>query len=602
MKLILKKFALLGLLLTAVFTVVACTPEDTSEQMALLNSAAASIIMDNDGVVESNFTLPGTVGGATVTWSADKPTIIVIPTTTNTDGFYDIVVNRPQTAEGGVDTSVILTATLTYDGVTFTTTRSVRVKAEEPSETYTSFALLYAEAEVDDLVEVQGIVYAKYKYGYFILDSAGVSLNIYTTVANTALVENGDIVTVKGLYALYKTLYQVSEVTSQVIESSDNDYTITPTVLTDPTDLIDVDSTVKANHGKIYTITVTPTLVVQGSYTNLYLYDGLTPVARVYYNSNADALAALTAMAGKLVTIDVIYYCWYNNTEVYIVFDGTAADITEVILTETEKQTADMNNISVMLAAYSEGTATLAATGAYGSTITWSVISGGATITAGVVTYPTIAAGADAVNVVLEATITRTGLTDVTKQFTVVVSPIDPITVGDVMDLVQALGTAEPTIDGEAVLMQGTILGFKWKSGFALYQGMYVTDGTDVIFVYQDFGLTDYAVGDVVMLSGTYCTYYYLPEFKTVTFDALVADATADEYTPLELTIAEIYDYTKITTPYYNQQITVTGTLVLGTGDSSSWIIDGEGNKLVFSYLVADYTDTDLEALNGMQV
>ncbi|MFA5698080.1 MAG: immunoglobulin-like domain-containing protein, partial [Candidatus Izemoplasmatales bacterium] len=561
MKLILKKFALLGLLLTAVFTVVACTPEDTSEQMTLLNSASAAIIIDGSDSIEGDFELPGTVGGATVTWSANNTTVIVIPTTTNTEGFYEVVVNRPQIADGGVDTTVVLTATLTYEGVSITATRTVRVKAEEPSETYTSFALLYAEAAVNDSVEVQGIVYAKYAYGYFILDSAGVSLNIYTTVANTALVENGDLVTAKGTYSYYNSLFQVKELSSQVIESSDNAYTATPIVLTDPTDLIDIDSTDKTEHGKIYTVTVTPTLVASGAYFNLWLYDGTTPVARVYYNSNAAAIDALEAMAGKLVTVDVIYYCWYSGKEVVVVFDGGAADITEVILTETEKQTADMNNISVMLAAYSEGTATLAATGAYGSTITWSVISGGATITAGVVTYPTIAAGADAVNVVLEATITRTGLTDVTKQFTVVVSPIDPITVGDVMDLVQALGTAEPTIDGEAVLMQGTILGFKWKYGYELYQGMYVTDGTDVIFVYQDFGLTDYAVGDVVMLSGTYCTYFYLPEFKTITFQAKVADATADEYTPLELTIAEIYDYTNITTPYYNQQITVTGTL-----------------------------------------
>ncbi|MFA7725321.1 MAG: immunoglobulin-like domain-containing protein, partial [Candidatus Izemoplasmatales bacterium] len=602
MKLILKKFALLGLLLTAIFTVVACTPEDTSEQMILLNNASAAIIIDGQDNIQGNFTLPGTVGGATITWVAANPTIIVIPATTNANGFYEVVVNRPQIADGGVDTSVVLTATLTYDEVSITATRTVRVKAQEPSETYTSFALLYAGATSGDTVEVQGIVYAKYAAGYFIMDTAGIGLGIFTTTANAALVDYGDMVTLTGEYSYYNSLFQVKNLTSQVIDSSDNDYTVTPTVLTDPADLIDVDSTVKANHGKIYTITVTPTLVASGAYFNLYLYDGTTMIARVYYNSTASSLAALTEMVGKLVTIDVVYYCWYSGKEVLVAFDGTADDIHEIILTETEKQTADMNNISVMLTALSEGTATLPAAGAYGSTITWSVISGGATIADGVVTYPTVGAGAEPVDVVLEATISRTGLTDVTKQFTIEVSPIDPITVGAVMDLIQALGTASNSINGEAVLMQGTIIGFKWKYEFAKYQGMYVTDGTDVVFVYMEFDIDDYAIGDVVMLNGTYCTYYYLPEFKDVTFQAKVADATADEFTPLELTIAEIYDYTNITTPYYNQQITVTGTLVIGTKDSESWIIDGEGNKLVFSYLVPNYTTTDLLDLNGMQV
>ncbi|MFA5179459.1 MAG: immunoglobulin-like domain-containing protein, partial [Candidatus Izemoplasmatales bacterium] len=602
MKLILKKFALLGLLLTAIFTVVACTPEDTSEQMILLNNASAAIIIDGQDNIQGNFTLPGTVGGATITWVAANPTIIVIPATTNANGFYEVVVNRPQIADGGVDTSVVLTATLTYDEVSITATRTVRVKAQEPSETYTSFALLYAGATSGDTVEVQGIVYAKYAAGYFIMDTAGIGLGIFTTTANAALVDYGDMVTLTGEYSYYNSLFQVKNLTSQVIDSSDNDYTVTPTVLTDPADLIDIDSTVKANHGKIYTITVTPTLVASGAYFNLYLYDGTTMIARVYYNSTASSLAALTEMVGKLVTIDVVYYCWYSGKEVLVAFDGTADDIHEIILTETEKQTADMNNISVMLTALSEGTATLPAAGAYGSTITWSVISGGATIADGVVTYPTVGAGAEPVDVVLEATISRTGLTDVTKQFTIEVSPIDPITVGAVMDLIQALGTASNSINGEAVLMQGTIIGFKWKYEFAKYQGMYVTDGTDVVFVYMEFDIDDYAIGDVVMLNGTYCTYYYLPEFKDVTFQAKVADATADEFTPLELTIAEIYDYTNITTPYYNQQITVTGTLVIGTKDSESWIIDGEGNKLVFSYLVPNYTTTDLLDLNGMQV
>jgi hypothetical protein len=347
-------------------------------------------------------------------------------------------------------------------------------------------------------------------------------------------------------------------------------------------------------------ITVTGTLVLGTGDSSSWIIDGEGNKLVFSYLVADYTDTDLEALNGMQVTFTGFLNDYHSSYGWRIT--GANAVFEAAPLSGQEALDADHASLLIPLEALSETTYTLPLIGGYETVISWTVVSGGATITAGVVTYPAVSEGADPINVVLEATLTLGELTPLTKQFTVVVSPIETITVSEVMDLVHELGTASNSITGEIVIVEGTIIGFKWKSGFTQYQGFYLSDGTEVIYVHYTTNPGDYAIDDYVNVRGTYCTYYYLPELATVTFMEKDEAGTPDEFTPVELTIAEIYDYTNITVPYYSQQITVTGTLVIGTGDSSSWIIDEEGNKLVFSYLVPNYTTTELLALNGKEV
>lgn len=611
MKRIFKRFALVTLVLAAFFSFVGCQTTDTSVQADLIQRAGAAIIIDGSDSIDTNFQLPAASLGAAVTWTSSNTAIVAISETA-TDGFYTATVTRPQIADGGVNTSVTLTATITYEGVTSSVVKTVLVLAEAESTVYTDFALLHGSAALNAYVEAEGIVYTKFALGYFIVDANGKYCAVFTTAANTGLVNVGDRVSVKGTYSNYNTLYQIKDLTAQTIVSTGNAVNITKITLADPTDLLDVDSSNKLIHGQVYTITVTPQL--RGSYNNVYLFDGSTQIATVYYNSLAASIDALEAVVGKLVTIDVVYYTYYSGgsvltpgvNEVYITFGGGAADITEVVLTNNQKITADQGNLAITLDALSKGTATLPVTGAYGSAIAWEVVSGGATLAGAVVTYPeAIAAN---VSVVLRATLTLLTETAVTKDFTVVVTPISPNTVTEILTKITALGTASASITGTSELLQGTIIGFKNKSNsatgavdFVQYEGVYISDGTNVVFVYVGGIAQDaYAIGDVVLLKATYKTYFYLPQMDSVTLMQKVTGATATPLTPVSLTIAQIYGYTNITTPYYNKPITVSGTLHVGADDTNTYLINAENQKLVFSRIVFDLTT--LASMNGKEV
>jgi hypothetical protein len=858
---------------TFTVTVVAQTVED------YLTAAANSIIITGSDSITANFDLPSNVRGASVTWTSNNTTAASIAAAVDEDGYWLVTITRQKAEEGGVNVTVTLTATLTIAETSVQVTKTIYVIAEPPATVYTSFATLHETCSLNDYVDVTGIVYAKFSGGYFLLDTYGDYLAVYTSATYYNAVALGDQVRIKGLYKNYYTLFQISSLTYQEVLSSGNAYTITPVVLEDATDLLDIPaSDDRIIHGTTYTITVTIDVTSSG-YVDIYV--GSTRVGTVYSYSLTDSINALKAQDGKIVTIDVIYYTLHPTNGVMVLFQGSAedievavlegqealdadtaaisvtspvvggqsvtlastgtygsaiswavtsggayasiasgkvtfADVTEtqtVVLTATvtlegvatpntkeititvnpittstiaevramtvsaqivqvegivffftnnsyyiadatgmlniytapisgmalgdrvvivgtlaaynsqiqltsaivkqtvstgndytqavtvyeagvselvsghtytvtgtvailgsnnnvyiyngetllmaiyyrstyndsynalkaqvgkqitfnavymytgndsnyagantiffvyqegaagltlpelsdaEKVASDKASLTISLEALSGGTATLPALGGYESAITWEVVSGGAVIADGVVTYPEVSENTD---VVLRATITLNASSD-TKEFTVVVAPIVPLSVSEVYDAIIALGTASQSINGTVEIFEGTILGFKWKSGFSVYEGIYVTDGAHVVYVYTSSTATDaFAIGDVILVKGLICTYYYLPEVSTVTVLQKVEDGTPAAYDAIEMTIADIYGYTNMNTPYYSAKITVKGTLVVGTGDSSTWLIDGEGHKLIFSRVVADLAT--LAELNGKEV
>jgi len=343
----------------------------------MLAQAANMVIISNSDNMTSNFVLPAEVGNATATWESDKPEYISIADEVilTNDQFlvYPATVKRPSETVGNV--TVTLTGTFAYGDETYEKQYIIRVSAEFGLTTYDNLTELHTNAAIDDFVTAAGFVYSKYAYGYFITDASGAYLNVYTTPENVALVNIGDEVRVKGTYYYYHNLFQVKDLTEQVVLNSNNVLDIEKIVLNDATDLMLIDTTNRLLNGQIYTITVTPQLLMQGSFQNIYLFDGATRVATVYYNSLSDSEVALSQYVGQKVTIDVLYYTYYESgssildpsvPEFWVTFDGTDQDIVAQTLTDAEKLAMDIGKLpsslevtgSLLLPALTYGTYT----------------------------------------------------------------------------------------------------------------------------------------------------------------------------------------------------------------------------------------------------
>ncbi|MFA5007127.1 MAG: immunoglobulin-like domain-containing protein [Candidatus Izemoplasmatales bacterium] len=589
-------------------TVVAQTVEE------YLMAAANTIIITGSDTITANFTLPGLVRGAAVTWSSNNIASAAIAATANEDGTWNVTVTRQRLEDGGVNVPVTLTATLTIGETSVQTTRTIFVIAEPLATLYTSFVELHANSSLNDYIEVTGLVYATFNGGYFMVDDAGAFLAVYTassaTAIKNAVINVGDEVHIKAYYGKYSsyTLYQLINLKLQEVVSTGNEIDITPIVLENPADLIGMDP-VKTLHGQVFTITVTPQL--RGAYNNVYLFDGATRVATVYYMSNADSIDALEAVVGKVITIDVVYYVYYTGSsalepgvpEVYVAFDGLAEDIELAPLEGQEALDADTTALNLATEALSEEQLTLPAAGNYGSVITWEVVSGGATIADGKATMPAVD---EITSVVLRATLTLAGVvTPTTKDFTIAVAPIVPLSVSEAWALATGLGFSGPILTGTVEMVEGTIVAFRYNSGGTAYEGMFITDGVHYLYAHTGsaaFTSVTYNVGDVVLLKGTIQTYYYLPQIGTMTLVQKVADGTPAAFTPTEVTIAQIYETVASTTvsPYYSTLVSIRGTLVVGTSDNTTYIQNAEGQKLYF-YRSAAFL-AGLASLNGKEV
>lgn len=111
------------LTLTATLNAVSLTKEfnvtvkaETADQF-LTRVANAIIITGSDSIIAS-FTLPSTLQGVTITWTSSNPTYASIAAAVDTAGLYKVTISRPIIEDGGVNTSITLTATMTIGEAT----------------------------------------------------------------------------------------------------------------------------------------------------------------------------------------------------------------------------------------------------------------------------------------------------------------------------------------------------------------------------------------------------------------------------------------------------------------------------------------------------
>ncbi|MFP4478554.1 MAG: immunoglobulin-like domain-containing protein [Candidatus Izemoplasmatales bacterium] len=247
---------------------------------------------------ETDVTLPS-VGsnGSTITWEITAGET----NATLTDGVLTL---DAVTDEATVE----ITATLTLDDVTDTAVFTYTLKnlvmvdlVDFPSQT------------LGDVVSVSGVVYAVIGNGFFIEDSTG-KLFVFDYDATYDL---GDEVELTGTVAEYNGAYQLTDSDLAPALSTGNDYEQTP---------LDYEhGTTTLEPGQTYT--VFGTVALEGQYDNVYIYVNETDAFEIYYQSPDDSIAALEAMEGKEVAVNIIYY---NDDTSFVYVEGTEG-VSEVI-------------------------------------------------------------------------------------------------------------------------------------------------------------------------------------------------------------------------------------------------------------------------------
>ncbi|MDP3129851.1 MAG: lamin tail domain-containing protein, partial [Bacillota bacterium] len=419
---------------------------------------------------------------------------------------------------------------------------------------------LHGSSSLNDYVDVTGIAYAKFNGGYFLLDTAGDHLAVYTTAANYNAVAIGDQVRIKGLYKNYYTLFQISNLTFQEVISHDNVFTITPTVLVDALDLKDIDAAAdRVMHGTVYTITVTVKVLGSG-YVDIYA--GAERVGTVYSYSLTDSLNALKAQADKVVTIDVIFYTLHPTNGVMVLFQGGAEDIELAVLTGQDAVDADAAALAVPATAVGGQSFTLAKLGAYGSAVAWSITTGSEYATLNVANDKVTFANVEAIQTVeLTATLTLAGVVDpTTRAFTITVNPITTSTIAQVRAM---------TVSAQLVQVEGIVYFFTNNS-------YYITDGTGNLNIYTT-PVAGMALGDRVVIVGTLAAYNGQIQIINAVVKQTVSTGNVHAQTP------EVY-VPGTSVLVSGNTYTVTGTVaILGT-NNNVYIMDGETILMAIYY------------------
>lgn len=268
-----------------------------------------ALILTDSGRIDHDITLPTTILDSAITWTSSNPDVM------NVNG----VITRPLNGDG--NTNVTLTATFTYDFVTYVREFQFIIIEEEPSYIYTSVVDIHENSQLDDIIEFQGIVTGIFNGGYFLSDGT-YAISIFNP-GSIITIAVGDEINVKGSYSVYNTLFQINSVTKETLISSGNTNPLTAAVVT-VGELFALDSSNRLIHGMLYE--VTGTIEIRGDYDNLFIVDG-DDVVMIYYYSLDASLDALEAEVGNEVTIKVFYYTDHRTNGPMVVFDGGVSDI-----------------------------------------------------------------------------------------------------------------------------------------------------------------------------------------------------------------------------------------------------------------------------------
>ncbi len=515
-------------------TVLAATEKTDAERLA---EAKTALLIPVTGLVLSDITLPESALDATVTWASSNEAVI-----TN-----DGVVTRPANGDGNA--VVILTATLTVGDETDTKDFEVTVREEEPSNVYESIPAMHESSVLGDVVEFQGIVVGIFSSGYFLSDGT-YSLGIYNP-STTLDVQIGDEVYVKGSYAVYNTLFQISSVTDESIISHDNANPLTATSLT-VGELLALDSSDPLIHGMLYQIT--GTVELRGDYDNVYIVDGDDAVLIYYYSLEA-SLDALTAQVGKVVTITVVYYTDHATNGVMVVFDGGEADIDVNTLSDVDALAADIAAIGDLVPGVAVESVVLPEVGPNG------------TIFSSWASSDTAIFGNDGTFVALGATTTTVTFTATATKGT----EVGTVTVDVVVPVLSTVGQVNAMDVGSSFQVTGVVYE---KS----YYGFFIHADGNYAFVYAKDLVDSVEVGQEITILGFLGEYSGLKQINVVDYTlGSTGNALVD---PIVGTVADLQN----DVVPRGTIVTVTGTITVEGTYNDVFITGAEGGKVKVYY------------------
>lgn len=410
------------LTLTATLNAVSLTKEfnvtvkaETADQF-LTRVANAIIITGSDSIIAS-FTLPSTLQGVTITWTSSNPTYASIAAAVDTAGLYKVTISRPIIEDGGVNTSITLTATMTIGEATKEITKDIRVLSMNEVNYMT---VLEASQQADDAaVMFKGIVTAVLGGSAFVQDETG-GIYLYNVgTSNLSKLVIGNELEVVGKIDIYGGFIEVIGFSTLEVLSTGNDL---PDALN--FDVVDLEAITDAQ-GSIANMTqlklkaLVPAMTV-GTSVYFALTDGINDVNIKVDKYTDDVIEAQihTLLSGltlndtfKLVNIPIAVY--EGAGQFYLTNPSQL-----VKLSDAEKLAADKQMLSIELNTFSEGEITLPLSGIGGSVITWAVTPAVQSLntTTGVVLFPAVSV--DTV-FTFTATITKGTLTAETKAFEV---------------------------------------------------------------------------------------------------------------------------------------------------------------------------------------
>jgi len=544
----------------------------TKEAVAtFLARAGAAIIIDGADNITANFNLPATSLGAAVTWVSSNPTIASIATTA-VDGHYVVTVTRPQSDDGGVNTSITLTATVSIDSQTATVDKSVLVKAEAGSVHVTTIAEGLALA-LGTYITYEGMtIIGVGTDGFFFTDGTDV-LFVYSS-AVAAQVVAGGVYNITGGISLYNSIPEVQNIGSNVVKaavSTADVRNITPTVATISQIIANHTGYTSENPMQFGVYSVTAKVYYDSALGNYGTYlipsDASTldktNALRIYYKSN---MSAVSALAGQTVTLTYVVF-GYNSGASYLdwygYFFGTSDDIEVTFADDQTAITAAFDSLTIPLSILEATTLDLPSS-LYGVALTY------ASDNAAVINATTGAVDLTGLTGQVTVTITVTGTRGSgtnTRTFVVKVGETPLSTIASVYTTGIAVN--------EIIRIQGILTTATTNSAF------WIQDATAGLDVYASSTTVQNQllalIGQKVELIGKKEIYNGLYEITTIT-SVIVIDAAPTAITPVSLTSVEFTNEGLL--PFQGQLISFEGFIL--TADP---VIDATYGNVTFTLL-----------------
>ena len=540
-----------------------------------LNRVGNSILITNPDAITANFKVPGTAQGATITWTSNNTDVATVSTTVDAEGLYTITVVRPLAEDGGVNTSVNLTASLTIGETTVQVVKNIRVLAEEPALPVATIAEALEEG-VAAFVKIQGVtVMGKIGTGFFIYDGTDI-LYVYSTSVTPNIVV-GNVYDVTGVVGYYYGAPQLAGAGSKVVKavaSTAAAKIVTPQVATIAEILANHPVPTEANPLEYKLYTVTGKVYIDTAFGNYStylfpesvdtsttlitkpgdLYSYAAEALMIYYQSN---LAAFSALHGKVVTVEILMYGYRTDRQVfYVNFLGALDDIEVQIEDDATAVEAALDTLVVPTTVTANTTVSLPAA-LFGVSLSYA--SSNATVvspTTGLIDVSTVTTQ---ISVTLTVTATRGTVTD-TRDFIIKVGELPLVTIAE----------ARILPDAAQVKVRGIVTAIVGSSAF-------IQDATGGLYLYNvgSANTSKLIIGNLLEVVGEVDIYNGFFEVKSFTvFEVISTGQTlpeAEVFNKVDLTAINAEQGSLVSMPI----LSIAEAFTVGTNGYSVRLTDG---------------------------